>query len=90
MQKKRKPVNGRVLVEEIKEEKRTASGLILPDTQRNRQKLVRGVTVAADEEVAVKAGEVVYFRFGVGYDVMLDDKNYILIKATDLELVESN
>jgi co-chaperonin GroES (HSP10) len=86
---KRKAVNGNVLVEELIEERKTASGIILPDIQKSRSKLVRGKVVLADQNVITKKGDIVFFRYGAGSEVTLDDKNYQIIRATDLQLVET-
>lgn len=92
MTKERRPVNGRVVVEEITEEKKTAGGIILVEKDL-RGKLRRGKVHLVDElvteAVGVKAGNTVYYRPGSGHDIPLDEKTYLIMKATDLELVET-
>jgi co-chaperonin GroES (HSP10) len=86
---KRKAVNGNVLVEELAEERKTASGIILPDVQKGRSKTLKGKVILADVNVIAKKDDIVYFRNGIGLDVPLEDKNYLIIKATELLLVDT-
>lgn len=94
MEKARFPVNGRVVVEEIKtEEKKTAAGIILVEKE-TRGKIKKGIIYLVDEDVKkltqVQEGCTVYYRPGSGYDIPLDGKDYLIMRATDLELVERN
>lgn len=92
MTKDRRPVNGRVVVEEIHEEKKTAGGIILVEKEA-RGRLKKGRVHLVDEEitkaVGVKPSDTVYYRPGAGYDIPLDEKTYLIMKATDLELLET-
>jgi co-chaperonin GroES (HSP10) len=92
MTKERRPVNGRVVVEEIREEKRTAGGIILVEKEvrgKLRSGKVKLVDSRVTDEVQIKEGNTVYYRPGAGYDIPIDDKTYLIMKATDLELVET-
>jgi co-chaperonin GroES (HSP10) len=92
MTRERRPVNGRVVVDEITEEKKTAGGIILMEKDV-RGRLKRGKVKLVDslvtEAVGVKENDTVYYRPGAGYDIPLDEKTYLIMKATDLELVET-
>lgn len=87
MTRERKPLNGNVVVDEIHEEKKSATGLILIEKE-TRGKLKKGKVILADEDVAVKADETVFYRPGSGYSISLDNKEFLIMKATDLQLVE--
>jgi chaperonin GroES len=89
-----KTLNGRVLIQEIKEENKTATGIIIPD-QKGKIKLSKGLVKVVDKSIAtevLKEGDVVFFRQGIGYEVTLPDegtiKPYLIIPATNLELVQ--
>lgn len=90
---KRKAVNGNVVVEQIKEEKRSASGLYLVEGATSRGKINKAKVFMVDEDVEKEAylrkGDTVYHRPGKGYEVELDGSTYLILKNTDLELVES-
>lgn len=93
MTKERVPVNGRVVVDEIKEEKVTAGGILLVEKE-GRGKIRKGRVHLVDpnvkKEAGIQEGCTVYFRPGVGYDIPLDGKDYLIMMATQLELVENN
>jgi co-chaperonin GroES (HSP10) len=81
-------LNGRVLIEKMAVETKTSAGIILPEKE-GRGKLAKGKIVRVDEnDLPVKVGEIVYFRYGIGFDVILDAKPYVLLKAGELDLVE--
>lgn len=86
-----KPINNHVLVEPVKEEeKKSAGGIIIPDvkSKESRSRLDRGIVIAVEAELPVKAGEVVYYRKGVGLEVLGEDsKVYLVIPVTQLQLV---
>lgn len=92
--KERFPVNGRVVIEEIKaEEKRTNAGIILVEKE-TRGKIKKGVVYLIDEDVKketkIQEGCTVWWRPGSGYEIPLDGKDYLIMRATELELVERN
>ena len=90
------PIGDRVLVKrEDKPEKKSASGIIIPDTAQ-KEKSKRGVIVAVgagrinDEgkliPTAVKVGAKVYFNSGWDNEVDAgeDDEEYFLVKESDI------
>lgn len=92
--KDRKPVNRCVVVEEIKEERKTASGILLMEKE-TRGRIRKGIVYLADknvkEEAGIQEGCTVYFRPGAGQDISLDDKNYLILRAdSELVLVEND
>ncbi|PIE34458.1 MAG: co-chaperone GroES [Ilumatobacter coccineus] len=79
------PLGSRVLVEILEEEATTASGLVIPDTAREKQQ--KGVVTAVgddDEMITVKVGERVLFPKYSGTELTLNGKEYLIIDATDL------
>ncbi|PTA68693.1 co-chaperone GroES [Deinococcus arcticus] len=88
-----KPLGDRVLVEIIEEaEQKTAGGLYVPDTAKeksqrgrvvavgNGKMLDNGTRVALD----VKAGDTVYFAKYGGTEVSLEGKNYSILSERDI------
>lgn len=79
------PLGARVLVEILDEDSVTASGLVIPDTAREKQQ--KGVIIAVgddEEEITVKVGEKVLFPKYTGTELKLDGKDYLIIDATEL------
>ena len=84
-----KPLHNYILLKPIEETDRTAGGIIIPDTAKNKPS--SGEVVAAgpglkDEPVSVKAGDRVMFAkwASSSNEIKLDGKDYILIKETDI------
>ncbi len=89
-----KPLGNRVLVEEVKKEEKTDSGIILPDTAE-KEGPVRGKVVAVGEglpnkegdriSLSVKVGDKVLFKKGYGVDeIKLDGQDYLIMKEDDI------
>lgn len=85
-----KPLADRVLVEPKEAEMKTAGGLYIPDTAK--EKPSQGVVVAVgpgkkDEPMEVKCGDTVLFGKYAGNEVQLDDKKYLIMKQSDIMAV---
>jgi chaperonin GroES len=81
-----KPLHNYVLLERIDEENKTASGIIIPDTAKEKPSNGKVVAVGHDKDITVKPGDVVLFAkwASSANEVKLDGKDYILIKETDI------
>ena len=87
-----RPLHDRVLVERIEAESKTASGIIIPDTAK--EKPMQGKVIAAgpgarDESgklvpLDVKAGDTILFGKWSGTEVKLDGKELIIMKESDI------
>lgn len=79
------PLGSRVLVEILEEDSMTASGLVIPDTAKEKQQKGIVVAVGDDEEaITVKVGEKVLFPKYSGTELRNDNKDYLVIDATEL------
>ena len=82
-----KPLADRVLVEPAPAEKKTASGLIIPDNAKEKPQ--KGTVVAVgngkvDEPLTVKVGDtVLYGKYG-GTDLKLGGKDYLMMREADI------
>jgi len=92
-----KPLGDRLIVEPTEQEDTTASGIILPETAKEKPQ--RGKVLAAgpgrrdDEgkrvEMDVKEGDTVLYAKYAGTEIKLEDKKYLILKETDvLAIVE--
>ena len=82
-----KPLADRVLVEPKEAETKTAAGLYIPDTAKEKPQ--QGTVVAVgpgkkDEPMEVKAGDVVLYGKYAGTEVTVDDKKYMIMKQSDI------
>ena len=87
-----RPLHDRVLVERIEQEGKTAGGIIIPDTAK--EKPMQGKVIAAgpgarDEAgklvpLDVKTGDTILFGKWSGTEVKLDGKELIIMKESDI------
>jgi len=79
------PLGARVLVRITPEEQTTKSGLVLPDTAKEKPQRGEVVAVGDDEEmIKVAVGDRVLFPKYTGTEIKLEDEDYLVIEATDL------
>ena len=87
-----KPLNDRLIVEPIEQEEMTASGIVLPETAK--EKPVRGKVLAigpgARQEdgsrlaMDVSQGDTVLYAKYAGAEVKIENKKYLILKETDV------
>ena len=82
-----KPLADRVLVQPEAAEEKTASGIIIPDTAK--EKPMRGTVIAVgngkkDEPLTVKAGDTVLYGKYAGTELTVDDTDYLIMRETDI------
>ncbi|MEM9051600.1 MAG: co-chaperone GroES [Bacteroidota bacterium] len=89
-----KPLADRVLVEAAPAEEKTASGIIIPDTAKEKPQ--RGTVVAVgggkkDEPVTVKVGDNVIYGQYAGTEIKIEGKDYLIMRESDIfGVVSSN
>ena len=86
-----KAVNDYIVVEKIKEEKKTSGGLLLTDDTDvdNRYKKAKVVSVGNLAEVIKEKSIVMYDQYA-GHDVDYDGVMYRVIKLRDIVLVDED
>ena len=82
-----KPLADRVLVEPAAAEEKTASGIIIPDTAKEKPQ--RGKIVAVgigkkDEPLTVKAGDSVLYGKYAGTEITVEGKDYLIMRESDI------
>lgn len=89
-----KPLGERVLIEPIAKEETTASGIVLPDTAKEKPQegkvvavgsgaLKDGVRVALE----VKEGDRVLFSKYAGTEIKYEGKEYLIMKESDIHAI---
>ena len=82
-----KPLADRVLIEPAAAEETTASGIIIPDSAKEKPQ--RGVVVAVgpgkkEDPTTVKVGETVLYGKFSGTDLSIDGKDYMIMREADI------
>ena len=87
-----KPLDDRVLVKQCEAEEKTAGGIVLPDTAKEKPQ--RGVVVStgpgklldsgARGEMSLKKGNEVFYAKYSGAEIKIDDEEYVIIRETDV------
>lgn len=82
-----KPLADRVLIEPKEAETKTASGIFIPDTAKEKPQ--QGKVLAAgpgkkDDPMEVKVGDMVLYGKYSGTEVTVDDKKYLIVKQSDI------
>jgi len=78
------PLGSRVLVQPIEEESRTAGGIFLPDTAKEKPQLGLVVAVGDEEEIKVKAGDKVIFPKYTGTEFRYNGVEYLIMESSDI------
>jgi chaperonin GroES len=82
-----KPLADRVLVEPAAAEEKTASGIIIPDTAKEKPQ--RGQIIAIgdgkkDEPLTVKVGDTVLYGKYAGTEITIEGKEYLIMRESDI------
>jgi chaperonin GroES len=82
-----KPLADRVLVEPMEAEEKTASGIYIPDTAKEKPQkgTVRAAGLGTKEiTMEVKVGDVVLYGKYAGTEISFDGKDYLMMKQSDI------
>jgi len=81
------PLHDRVIVKAAAAEEKTASGIIIPDTAKEKPQ--RGVVVAAgtgkkDEPMTVKVGDTVLYGKYAGTEIAVEGQDLLIMRESDI------
>lgn len=82
-----RPLADRVVIKPAEAEEKTASGLYIPDTAK--EKPHRGTVLAVgpgkkDEPTTVQVGDTVLYGKYSGTEIQIDGKDYLIMKESDI------
>ncbi|MCM0042660.1 MAG: hypothetical protein RLZZ207_1646 [Bacteroidota bacterium] len=82
-----KPLADRVLVQPAAAEEKTASGLYIPDTAKEKPQ--KGLVIAVgngkkDEPLTVKVGDTVLYGKYSGTELSVDGNDYLIMRESDI------
>ncbi len=78
------PLGTRVLVRPLDQESRTASGILLPETAKEKPQTGLVIAIGDDETIKVKPDERVLFAKYTGTEVRLHGTDYLLMENSDI------
>jgi chaperonin GroES len=89
---KLRPLQDRVIVKQSEAEEKTASGILLPDTAK--EKPTKGKVIATGPgklddhgkpmEVAVRVGNTVYYGKYSGTEIEVNSEKFVILRETDI------
>lgn len=87
-----RPMDDRILIEPVEADERTAGGIVLPDTAREKPQ--RGVVVAVGPgklldsgnrgEMSVKLGDEVFYGKYSGTEIEFGTETYVVLRENDV------
>jgi chaperonin GroES len=82
-----KPLADRVLVEPAPAEEKTAFGIIIPDTAKEKPQNGKVIAVGPgkkDEPMTVKVGDAILYGKYSGTELTVDGKEYLIMRESDI------
>ena len=80
-----RPLGERALVKMVAREETTASGIVLPDTAKEKPQMAEVIAVGESEDgVKVNQGDVIVFARYSGTEIRLDNEDYLILDADDI------
>jgi chaperonin GroES len=81
------PLADRVLIESAAAEEKTASGIIIPDTAKEKPQKGNVIAVGTgkkDEPMTVKVGDTVLYGKYAGTEISVEGKEYLIMREADI------
>ena len=80
------PVNQNVIldIQDTETEQKTASGIIIPDSAKEKPKFAKVVAISNIENIEIAVGDTVYYKEFSGTETEFDGKKYLVIPYADI------
>jgi chaperonin GroES len=90
-----RPLGDKVLVSRVEAENKTAGGIVLPDTAKEKPQKGKVISVGegktlddgSKQQMQVKKGDVVLFTSYAGTEIKIDGKEYLIMSEPDIMAV---
>jgi chaperonin GroES len=90
-----RPLGDKVLVSRVEAENKTAGGIVLPDTAKEKPQKGKVISVGegktlddgTKQQMQVKKGDVVLFTSYAGTEIKIDGKEYLIMSEPDIMAV---
>ena len=81
---KLKPIGERALVKPVEQEEKTASGIVLPETAKEKPQTAKIKAIGDLEDGKVNEGDLVVFARYSGTEITLDNEDFLILDTDDL------
>jgi chaperonin GroES len=83
--RKIQPINNNLLIklDEVKEDK-TAGGIIIPDTAKEKSQEGKVVAVPPDSDIGVSVGDRVMYKSFSGTEITFEGEKYLIVPSDDI------
>jgi chaperonin GroES len=82
--KELQPINQHVLLEREASEEKTASGIIIPDTVKEKPQFAKVLAICGIEDPEISVGDVVFYKNFSGTEVEFDGKEFLMMPYADI------
>ncbi len=90
-----RPLGDKVLVQRMEAETKTAGGIVLPDTAKEKPQRGKVISVGegktlddgSKQQMQVKKGDMVLFTSYAGTEIKIDGKEYLIMSESDIMAV---
>jgi len=87
-----RPLDDRILVKQSEAEEKTAGGIVLPDTAKEKPQRGKVISVGPGKmlkdgkrgQMEIKKGDEVYYGKYAGTEIEVDGEKYVIIKESDV------
>lgn len=79
-----KPIGERVLAKPVEAEEKTTSGIVLPDTAKDKPQTAKVVAVGDGQNGGVVEGSIIVHARFSGTEIKLDDEAHLILDSDDL------
>ncbi len=78
------PMGTRVLIKPIEQDNKTSSGLLLPETAKEKPQTGLVVAIGDDDEIKLKVNDKVLFAKYTGSEFKFEGTEYLLLESNDV------
>ncbi len=79
------PLGTRVLIRPIEQEAKTSSGILLPETAKEKPQMGEVIAIGDEtEDIPVEVGQKVLFPKYTGTEIKIDGEEHLIMEASDL------
>ncbi len=81
-----KPLDDRILIEQVEEEVQKVGSIIIPDSAKEKPRMGKVVAVGTDEDLKelVKVGDTVLYSKYSGDEIKVDNREYLIVQRSDV------
>ena len=80
---KLQPLKDRIIIQQLKGEEKTASGLFIPESAQEKEQQGQVVAVAANITEVKTGDKVIYAQYG-GTEITIDNQAYVILEIKDV------